>query len=134
MVHDFKQRTMSTSANGASDALGMGPSAGYTLISVITVLAATVFICMLSLHAVVFIRDIHMHIYAVMNLLMLIFWIKLIMKMPKFLTIQKYNLRQFSVSGFAAALKPNNFYGKNFMIWRAKMVLWLTAMNCYHAA
>ena len=54
--------------------------------------------------------------------------------MPKFLTIQKPNNRQFSVSGFAAALKPNNFDGKNFMIWRAKMVLWLTVMNCYHAA
>ena len=37
VVHDFEQRTMS-GANGASDALGMGPSAGYTLISVITVL------------------------------------------------------------------------------------------------
>ena len=37
VVHDFEQRTMSTSANGASDALGMGPSAGYSLISVITV-------------------------------------------------------------------------------------------------
>ena len=56
------------------------------------------------------------------------------MKIPKFLTIQKPNLRQFSVSGFAAALKPNNFDGKNFMIWRAKMVLWLTAMNYYHVA
>ena len=64
---------MSTNANGASDALGMGPPAGYTLISVITVLAATIFICMSSLHAVVFIRDIHMHIYAVTNLLMLYF-------------------------------------------------------------
>ena len=77
---------MSTSANGASDALSMGPSGGYILISVITVLAATVFIYMSSLHAVVFIRDILMHIYAVTNLLMLFFWIKLIMKMPKYLT------------------------------------------------
>ena len=83
-----------------------------------------------------------MHIYVVTNLLMLFFWIKLIMKLSKFLTIQKPNVRQFSVSGFAAALKPNNFNalkpnnfnGKNFMIWRGKMVLWLTAMNCYHAA
>ena len=65
---------MSTSANGASDALGMGPSAGYNLISVITVLCAfTVSICMSSLHAVAFIRDIHMHIYAVTNLLILYF-------------------------------------------------------------
>ena len=40
---------------------------------------------MSSLHAVAFIRDIHMHIYAVTNLLMLFFWIKLIMKMAKYL-------------------------------------------------
>jgi hypothetical protein len=38
------------------------------------------------------------------------------MKMPNFLTIQKPKVRQFSVSGFAAALKPNIFDGKNFMI------------------
>ena len=135
MVHDFEQHTISTSANGASDALGMGPSAGYSLIFLITVICAfTVSICMSPLHAVAFVRDIHMHIYVVTNLLMLFFWIKLIMKMPKSLIIQKPNVRQFFVSGFAAALKPNNFDGKNFMIWRAKMVLWLTAMNCYHAA
>ena len=73
MVRDFEERTMSTSANGASDALGMGPSARYILISVITVLTTTVFICMSSLQAVAFIRDIHMHIYAVTNLLMLYF-------------------------------------------------------------
>ena len=110
VVHDFEQRTMSTSANGASDALGMGPFAGYNLISMITVLCAfTVFICMSSLHDVAFVRDIRMHIYAITNLLMLYFWIKLTMKMPNYLTIQKPNVRQFSVSGFAAALKPNNF-------------------------
>ena len=71
VVRDFKQRAMSTSANGASDALGMGPSAGYTLNSVITVLAAIVFIYMSSLHTVMFIKEIHMHIYAITNLLML---------------------------------------------------------------
>ena len=70
-----------------------------------------------------------MHIYAITNLLMLYFWIKFTMKIHNSLTIQKPNLRQFSISGFAAALKPNNFDGKNLMIWRAKMVLWLTAMN-----
>ena len=72
VVRDFEQRTISTSANGASDALGMGPSAGYSLIFLITVICAfTVFICISSLHAVAFVRDIHMHIYAVMNVLML---------------------------------------------------------------
>ena len=56
------------------------------------------------------------------------------MKIPKFLTIRKPDIRQFSVSGFATALKPNDFDGTNYKRWRAKMVLWLTAMNCYHAA
>ena len=73
VVHDFEQRTMS-GANGASDALGMGPSAGYTLISVITVLCVlTVSIGMLYLHAVAFVSDIHIHIYVVTNLLMFYF-------------------------------------------------------------
>ena len=54
--------------------------------------------------------------------------------MHKFLTIQKPDIRQFSVSGFAAALKPNDFDGTNYKRWHAKMVLWLTAMNCYHVA
>ena len=86
-VHDFEQRTISTSANGASDALGMGPSAGFNLISVITAIYVfTVTICMLSMHAVAFIRNIHVHIYVIINLLMLYFWIKLILKMPKYLT------------------------------------------------
>ena len=54
------------------------------------------------------------------------------MKLPKFLTIQKPDIRQFSVSGFAAALKPNDFDGTNYKTWCAKMVLWLTAMNYNH--
>ena len=54
--------------------------------------------------------------------------------MPKFLTIQKPDIWQFSLSGFAAALKPNDFDGTNYKRWRAKMVLWWTAMNCYHIA
>ena len=88
-VHDFEQRTISTSANGASDALGMGLSAGYILISLSTALCVlTVSICMSCLHAIVFIRDIHMHIYALTNLLILYFWIKLIIKMPNFLTVE----------------------------------------------
>ena len=108
---------MSTSANGASDALGMGPSAGYNLNSVITVLCVlTILISSSYLHAVAFVSDIHMHIYVVMNLLMFYFCIKLTIKMSNYITIHKPNVRQFPVSGFAAALKPNNFDGKNFMI------------------
>jgi hypothetical protein len=41
----------------------------------------------------------------------------------------------FSVSGFAAALKPSEpFDGTFYKRWRSKMILWLNAMNCYHAA
>ncbi|XP_066333998.1 uncharacterized protein [Miscanthus floridulus] len=46
VVPDFEQRTISTSTNGAPDALDMEPSAGDNLISVITVFCAfTVSIC-----------------------------------------------------------------------------------------
>jgi hypothetical protein len=47
---------------------------------------------------------------------------------------QKPNVRHFSVRGFAVVLKPDPFDGKNFLIWKAKMELWLTAMSCFHAA
>jgi hypothetical protein len=53
-------------------------------------------------------------------------------KLSRFLTIQKPNFRQFSVTGFDAVLQPTAFDGKNFMTWKTKMVLWLTAMHCYH--
>ena len=83
-----------SSANGASDALGMGPSVGYTLNFLITVLCVlTVSINISYMYAVAFVRDIHMHIYVVMNLLMFYFWIKLTLKMPNYLTIQKPNVR-----------------------------------------
>jgi hypothetical protein len=55
-------------------------------------------------------------------------------KLPIFLTFQKPNIRHLSVRDFAVVLKPDPFYGKNFLIWKAKMELWLTAMSCYHAA
>jgi len=54
--------------------------------------------------------------------------------MPNFQTIQKPNFRLFSVRGFTAALRPEPFTRENFLIWCAKMELWLTAMSCYHAA
>ncbi|WVZ61407.1 hypothetical protein U9M48_011286, partial [Paspalum notatum var. saurae] len=38
-------------------------------------------------------------------------------------------------SGFASSLKPQTpFDGSNYKRWRAKMVLWLTAMNIMHVA
>jgi hypothetical protein len=53
--------------------------------------------------------------------------------MPKFLIIQKPDIRHFSVSGFAAVLKPSEpFDGTFYRRWCSKMILWLKAMNCYH--
>jgi hypothetical protein len=57
----------------------------------------------------------------------------LIWKLLKYLTIQRSSVRQFSISGFAASLKPSPFDGKNYMIWHAKMELRCTAMSCFHA-
>ena len=59
-------------------------------------------------------------------IIMLIYGIKMKLKLPKYVTFQKPNYRQFSVRGFAAVLKPDPFDGKNFLIWKAKMELWLT--------
>ena len=78
-------------ANGASDALGMGPSAGYTLNSLITVLCVLIVsIGMSYLHSVAFVSDIYIHIYVITNLLMFYFWIKLTMKMPINLTAAQH--------------------------------------------
>jgi hypothetical protein len=54
--------------------------------------------------------------------------------MPKFLTIQKHDVRHFSVSGFVATLKPSEPFDGTFYKRCSKMILWLPSMNCYHAA
>jgi hypothetical protein len=56
-------------------------------------------------------------------IIILIYGIKIIRKMPIILTFQKPNVRHFSVRGFAVVLKPDPFDGKNFLIWKAKMEL-----------
>jgi hypothetical protein len=112
--------------NGATDALSIGPSARYTLFFIF-VHVSLFFTAYASSYT-------HMHVH-VITYIALFFWIKLKLKMPKFLTIQKSDIRHFSVSGFAAALKPSEpFDGTFYKRWHSKMVLWLTAMNCYHVA
>jgi hypothetical protein len=95
VVHDFEQRTSphtmtrGASASGASDALSMGPSSGYTrnssfILFIICVLS--VIIGMSWLYVLALVNDTHMHIYVVTNLLLFL-WIKMTWKMLKFLTI-----------------------------------------------
>jgi hypothetical protein len=101
MIHDFKQRTNphtmtgGASASGTSDALGIGPSSGYTrnssfILFIICVLSIT--IGMSWLHILALVNNTHMHIYVITNLL-LFFWIKMTWKMPKFLTAQPTSSR-----------------------------------------
>ena len=89
---------MSTSASGST--------AGY-----VSVLRYPVRSCvknlLVSIIYMVFMLRSHKHIHDVTNLLVIaIFWIKLLLKLPKFLTFQKHD-RQFLVVGFAGMLKPN---------------------------
>jgi hypothetical protein len=79
MIHDFEQRTSlhtmtgGASASGASDALDIGPSSGYTrnssfVLLIICVLSVT--IGMSWLHVLALVNNTHMHIYVVTNLLL----------------------------------------------------------------
>jgi hypothetical protein len=63
--------------NGATNALSIGPSAGYTLFFVF-VHVSLLFIAYASSYT-------HMHIH-IITYITLFFWIKLKLKMPKFLT------------------------------------------------
>jgi hypothetical protein len=46
------------------------------------------------------------------------YWIKLNMKLPIFLTIQKRDYRYFSSVGFEGLLKPSPFEGTHYKRWR----------------
>jgi hypothetical protein len=112
--------------NGAPDALTIAPSVGYNLFFV--------FVHVLLLFTVYVSSDTHMHIHVV-TYIAVSFWIKLKLKMPICPTIQKSDVRHFSVSGFAAVLKPSGpFEGTFYKRWHSKIILCLTVMNCYHAA
>jgi hypothetical protein len=59
----------------------------------------------------------HMFMNIVTSMLLLNFWIKLLVNLAKFQTIQKRD-RPFTSIGFASMLKPNVFYGTNYKRWR----------------
>jgi hypothetical protein len=98
-TYDYIKHTHEMSrVNGATNAFSIGPSMGYTLFFV--------FVHILLLFTTYMSSDTHMHIHVV-TYITLVFWIKLKLKMPISLTIQKPDIRHFSVSGFAVALKPS---------------------------
>jgi hypothetical protein len=67
-----------------------------------------------------------------MNFVMiyLVFWIKMNRNLALIPTIQKLD-RPFTVSGFAAHLKPNVFDGTNYKRWVHKLELWLISMSIW---
>jgi hypothetical protein len=71
-------------------------------------------------------------ITTVMIMIMSFCWIKLNLKLPIFLTIQKRYIRQFSSVGFTGLLKPTPFEGTHYKRWREKTILWLTSMRCFY--
>nr|AAS07263.1 putative gag/pol polyprotein [Oryza sativa Japonica Group]ABF98438.1 retrotransposon protein, putative, Ty1-copia subclass [Oryza sativa Japonica Group] len=66
-------------------------------------------------------------------IIVLTFWIKICRFMTIFPTIQKPD-RSFSVVGSAAALKSYAFDGSNYKKWKARALLWLTAMQCFYVS
>jgi hypothetical protein len=72
--------------NGATDALSISPSIGYTLF--------LVFVHILLLFTAYVSSDTHTHIHVV-TYITVIFWIKLKLKMYISLTIQKPDIRHF---------------------------------------
>jgi hypothetical protein len=69
---------------------------------------------------------------SIMNFVMiyLVFWIKMNRNLALIPTIQKLD-RPFTVSGFAAHLKPNVFDGTNYKRWVHKLELWLISMSIW---
>jgi hypothetical protein len=65
-----------------------------------------------------------MHIYIYHHIYAIVFWVKLKLKMPTFLIIQKIDISHFSVSSFVATLKPSeSFDGRFYKRWCSKMIL-----------
>jgi len=61
------------------------------------------------------------------------FGIKLCLKVPIFLTIQKSDfVNRLSVASFASLIKPPPFTGSNYMRWREWAILWFTVMHMMH--
>jgi hypothetical protein len=86
-AYDYIEHTHEMShVNRATDALSIGPSAGYNLFFV--------FVHILLLFTAYGSSDTHMHIHVV-TYITVIFWIKLKLKMPISLTIQKSDIRHF---------------------------------------
>ena len=113
------------------------PTGGYnSFIPLLIIFILAVLAVCVDLSTVCLVRaclDQSQYIINLVNAMLVIYsWINLIEKLPIYSTIQKPIMcRNFSASGFAAALKPDKFTGTYFKRWQTKTTLWLTAMNVF---
>ena len=95
----------------------LGSAAGYVTVNPIFPVRFLASISFLSMFYILAAIRSHKHIHDVRKFFIIaIFWIKLLLKLHKILTIQKRD-RQFSVVGFAGMLKPNIFEGTHYKRW-----------------
>ena len=113
------------------------PTKGYnSFIPLLIIFILAVLAVCVDLSTVCLVRaclDQSQYVINLVNAMLVIYsWINLIEKLPIYSTIQKPIMcRNFSASGFAAALKPDKFTGTYFKRWQTKTTLWLTAMNVF---
>ena len=113
------------------------PTGGYnSFIPLLIIFILAVLAVCVDLSTVCLVRaclDQSQYVINLVNAMLVIYsWINLIEKLPIYSTIQKPIMcRNFSASGFAAALKPDKFTGTYFKRWQTKTTLWLTAMNVF---
>ena len=127
--------------NSATNASGTGPATGYILHLILVMFCLLEFcelgmiVCInLDMSSRVFNMALSFSLITYVMFFYMNLWIKIYRKIILISSIQKPDFSTFSATGFAAALKPIVFYGTNYKRWRAKMILWLTAMNVYHVA
>ena len=96
------------------------PTGGYNMfISLLFISMFAVLVICVDVSTICLVRSFIMKFQYVIStvyaMFMIYSWINLIEQLPIFSTIQKPNMcRQFSVNGFAAALKPASFTGTYF--------------------
>ena len=137
---EAEKKAAEDAAATAAAAASAWPIGGYNslipllLISVLAMLAPYVDVSAISVVCAYMVE--YQHVRNTVNAMLVIYtWIKLIEKLPIYSAIQKPTMcRNFSASGFAAALKPDKFTGTYFKRWQTRTTLWLTAMNVFWVA
>ena len=128
-----------TAAAASAAATANWPIGGYMFIPLLITCMSAILVISVDVSTISlvhgYIIEFQYVISTVYVMLMMYTWINLIEQLLKYSTIQKPNMcRQFSIQGFAAALKPAPFTGTYFNRWQTKTTLWLPVMNVFWVA